>query len=80
MIRVITQTTQERLEETIQLINQKRPLLDKGYSFNKALTEVTDLSVTNYRNGWFKDLIEYAKTQGYDYHEYKWKRGKDNNL
>lgn len=80
MIRVITQTTQERREETIQLFNQIRPLLDKGYSFNKALTEVTDLSVTNYRNGWFKDLIEYAKTQGYDYHEYKWKRGKDNNL
>lgn len=82
MIRVIQQSTEERKAETIQLFEKIKPLLDKGYSFNKALSEVTDLSVTNYRNGWFKDLINYAKTQGYDYHEYKWKRGKKqgNNL
>ena len=82
MIRVIQQSTEERKAETIQLFEKIKPLLDKGYSFNKALSEVTDLSVTNYRNGWFKDLIDYAKTQGYDYHEYKWKRGKKqgNNL
>ena len=74
MIRVIQQSTEERKAETIQLFEKIKPLLDKGYSFNKALSEVTDLSVTNYRCGWFKDLIDYAKTQGYDYHEYKWKR------
>ena len=64
------------------IIRKNKPLLDEGYSFNKALTEITGRSVTNYRCGWFKDLIDYAKTQGYDYHEYKWKRGKKqgNNL
>lgn len=76
MIKVIETSTAERKQETIKLFQQIQPLLDKGYSFNKALTEVTDLSVTNFKNGWFKDLIDYAKTQGYDYHEYKWKRGK----
>ena len=74
MIKIIQQSTAERKQETWELFEKIRPLLDQGYSFNKALTEVTDLSVTNYRSGWFKDLIEYAKTQGYDYHEYKWKR------
>ena len=82
MITVIQKTTAERKQETIALFEKIKPLLDEGYSFNKALTETTDLSVTNYRCGWFKDLIDYAKTQGYDYHEYKWKRGKKqgNNL
>lgn len=81
-ITVIEQTTAERKAETRKIFQEIRPYLDQGYSFNKALSEVTDLSVTNYRNGWFKDLIDYAKTQGYDYHEYKWKRGKKqgNNL
>lgn len=82
MIKVIQQSTAERKQETIELFQKIKPLLDKGYSFTKAITKVTDLNVTNYRNGWFKDLIDYAKTQGYDYHEYKWKRGKKqgNNL
>lgn len=80
MINIIQTTTAERKQETITLFEKIRPLLDKGYSFNKALNETTDLSATNPKKGWFKDLIDYAKTQGYDYYEYKWKRGKNNNL
>lgn len=82
MINIIQKTTAERKQETIILFEKIRPLLDEGYSFNKALKEITDLSVTQPNKGWLRDLINYAKTQGYDYHEYKWKRGKkqDNNI
>ena len=74
MIRVIETTTAERKAETIALFEKIKPYLNQGYSFKKALEKETDLSI-NFKNGWFKDLINYAKTQGYDYHDYKFKRG-----
>ena len=79
MIRVIETTTAERKAETITLFEKIKPYLNQGYSFKKALEKETDLSI-NFKNGWFKDLINYAKTQGYDYHEYKFKRPKNNNI
>lgn len=70
-IKVIQQSTAERREETIKIFKLIQPLLDQGYSFNKACAEY-GYNVTNTKNGWFMDLVKYAKTQGYDYYDYKY--------
>ena len=73
-ITVITQTTAEREEETRKTYQQCKPYLDKGYSLFKAAYKVTGTQPTNSKNGWYKELIDYAISQGYDYHGNKWKR------
>ena len=75
MINVISQTTAERQQETAELFEQCRPYLEKGMSLRKAVHQGTNRKVSNTRNGWFVELKEYAKTQGYDYNKMKWKRG-----
>lgn len=71
MITVIEQSTSERLEETRQLFLQIKPFLDEGLSFNKAFLEAGLFSSKNklkvsWRNyGWSRDVVEYAKKQGY---------------
>lgn len=75
-INVIQQTTAERKAETQQLFQEIQPYLDKGYSFRMALKKINKTEPINFKYGWFRELIEYAKTQGYDYNEYKWQRGK----
>ena len=72
-IRVIQQTTAERKAETKALFEQVKPMLDNGYSFRQALIEL-GYCVTNTRNGRYRDLVAYAKTQGYNYNEYKWRK------
>ena len=74
-ITVISQTTAERKAETRETYNKCRPYLDQGYSLFKAAWKVTGIQPTNTKNGWYKDLIDYAISQGYDYHGNKWKRG-----
>ena len=75
MITVIEQTTSERREETRKLFEACRPYLDKGWSLNKAVLEATDKTPTNTKNGWYRDLIEYTISQGYDHYKLKWSRG-----
>lgn len=74
-IKVIQQTTAERKQETIQLYNKCKPYLDKGYSLNKAVQQVTDRIPTNSKNGWYRDLINYAVQQGFDHNGTKWQNG-----
>ena len=74
-IRVIQQSTAERNAETKELFDRIKPLIDEGYSFRQALIKL-GYRVSNTRNGWYKDLVTYAQTQGYDHNEYKWKRKK----
>ena len=74
-IKVISQTTEERRQETRELFEKCKPLLDQGYSLNKAAWEVRGTKPHNPRGGWFRELIDYAETQGYDYHANKWQRG-----
>ena len=73
-ITVITQTTEERNQETKDLFEQIRPLLDEGYSYMTACIMIgrADKKLRNhyYSYGWFKDLKAYGKTQGYDYKDY----------
>ena len=72
MIRVVTQNTVEREIETQKLFEQVRPLLDKGYSYNRAVRMVRNMQtqyVSHYR--WFKDLVKYGAEQGYSYKDYQ---------
>lgn len=68
MINVISQTTSERNKETQELFEQCKPYLDDGYSLSHALIIVKELTYsTGFQNrAWFKELRQYAKTQGYD--------------
>ena len=73
-INIISQTTSEREQETRELFDQCRPLLDKGCGLYTAVKTVTGKQPTNKKNGWYRDLIDYAAKQGYDYHTMKWGR------
>ena len=75
-IKVIEQTTAERRQETIDIFNKVQPYLDRGYSLRQAVLKVSDRNITNVKNGWYRDLIEYCEKQGYEYHKIKWSRGK----
>lgn len=79
-IRVIETSTTERNRETEQLFKEVKPLLDEGYSYMTALIEIgkvtPNLRPHAYTTGWFNDLKEYGKTQGYPYHMYRWRRRK----
>ena len=78
MITVIEQSTDERKRETEELFLKIKPLLDKGYSYMTACVMVgrckNSLKNNYYTNGWFNDLKEYGKTQGYPYHRYSGKK------
>ena len=75
-IKVIEQTTAERRQETVDIFNKVQPYLDRGYSLRQAVLRCTDRNITNVKNGWYRDLIEYCESQGYEYHKIKWSRGK----
>lgn len=70
MIKIIETTTAERKQETITLFEKVKPLLDNGCTFRKAVMIVTGKKVVHTRQSWYNDLIEYAKTQGYNYRDY----------
>ena len=75
-IRVIQQDTKARQRETAEIFEGCRPYLDQGMSLRQAVKQVTDRNITNVKNGWYRDLIEYTISQGYDYHKLKWSRTK----
>lgn len=77
-ITVISQTTAERREETRQLFEQIKPLLDDGYTYSSALIKIGRTKKKNrvYQQAWFRELKEYGEQLGYPYHKYKGKRGK----
>ena len=73
MIRVIQKSTSERKEDAKELFNKCVPYLNEGVSLRQAVIKVTNNEVTNNRCGWFKDVIDYAESQGYDYHKCRWR-------
>lgn len=77
-IRVIETTTQQRNQETQQLFESIRPLLDQGYSYMAACIQIGHTTKKaasgSYRNGWFRDLKEYGAKEGYPYKDYSGKR------
>jgi hypothetical protein len=70
-IRVIQQTTAERNQETQELFQQIRPYLDQGYGYYTAVRKATGRTPNNYKNGWYRALIDYGETQGYHYYRQK---------
>ena len=75
MIKVITQSTEERKAETKKLFEDIKPYIDKGYSFRQAITKVKGRDhFSNPKYGMFRDLIEYARTQGYEYYDHLYSR------
>ena len=75
MITVIAQSTSERKAETKALYEKCLPYLNKGYSLYTAVQQVDTRQPNNTRNGWYRDLIDYAESQGYDYWGNRYKRG-----
>ena len=73
-INVIAQTTQDRRAETQRLFHEVKPYLDQGYGLWSAAKKVTGKEACNSRNGWYRELIEYCESQGYNYHEMKGRR------
>lgn len=73
-IKVISQSTSERKQETIDLYNKCKPLLEQGYSLYRAAYQIRGTKPTNTKNGWYKDLIDYAILQGHDYYGKRWNR------
>lgn len=77
MIKVISQNTAERDEETRKLFESIRPYLDDGYSYTSALKKIGRITSKAkwyyYSQAWFRDLKEYGETQGYKYREYSGK-------
>ena len=77
MITIVEQTTNERKQETLDLFEQIKPYLDEGYNYRRALIivgRITENSRISTRRGWFRDLIKYGASQGYNYHDYKFNR------
>lgn len=76
MINVISQSTSERRDEVRRNFEKIRPYLDEGLNYALACEKVG--LVTSHRNAyvfkWFKELIEYGKSQGYPYREFSGKR------
>lgn len=76
MITVIEQSTEERKKETKELFDKIRPLLDEGYIYSNAINKVLGRTgKPYYSNGWYRDVIRYGESQGYDYNSYS---GKEN--
>ena len=75
MITVVEQTTSERKAETAALFEKCKPYLQKGMGLHKAAWKAKGVQPTNARNGWYRELIEYAMTQGYNHYEHRWERG-----
>ena len=74
--KVISQSTKEREQETIDLFNKTKPYLDEGCSYRSALQKVLRIKPTCSFGGarWYKEFVEYADAHGYPKSEYMYKR------
>ena len=76
--KVISQSTKEREQETIDLFNKAKPYLDDGCSYRLALQKVLGKKPTcSFSDtSWYKEFVEYADTHGYPKTEYRYKRAR----
>ena len=74
--KVISQSTKEREQETIDLFNKTKPYLDDGFSYRSALQKVLGKKPTcSFSNtSWYKEFMDYADAHGYPKLEYRYKR------
>ena len=75
-IKVISQSTKEREQETIDLFNKAKPYLDEGFSYRSAIIKALGLNPNSGFStmGWYRDFVEYADAHGYPKTEYTYKR------
>ena len=75
-IKIISQSTKEREQETIDLFNKAKPYLDEGFSYRsaviKALGKESNSSFSHF--SWYKEFMEYTDAHGYPKSEYRYKR------
>ena len=64
---IVERSSQDIEDETIQLFNDCKPLLDKGMGFYAAIRQVKGLrESSNFGNSsWYKRFKKYAASQGY---------------
>ena len=74
--KVISQSTKEREQETIDLFNKVKPYLDEGCGYRSAVRKALGLNPNHPRSNakWYRDFIEYADAHGYPKSEYRYKR------
>lgn len=74
--KVISQSTNERKQETIDLFNKAKPYLDDGCSYRLALQKVLGKKpkCSFSDTSWYKEFVEYADAHGYPKKEYRYKR------
>lgn len=66
MIKIIEQSTDERMKETQELFNKVKPFLDEGYSYDKALKKAGLMTANSWKQrAYTREIVEYAKKQGY---------------
>lgn len=66
-MRVIERTEEDMQQETVDLFNEIKPLLDEGKGFYEAIRTVKNISTTSSfaNRTWYKRVREYAISQGY---------------
>ena len=65
-ITVISQNTEERQQETIDLFNQCKPYLKQGMKLVDALQIIKHTKHNRFYNQrWYRELKSYAESQGY---------------
>ena len=74
--KIISQSTKEREQETIDLFNKAKPYLDDGCSYRSAVIKALGLNPNHHRSNakWYRDFIDYADAHGYPKTEYRYKR------
>lgn len=66
MITVIGQSTDERKQETLDSFDKIKPLLDEGYSYDKALKKAGLMTANSWKQrAYTREIVEHAKKQGY---------------
>ena len=78
-IRVISQSTEERNLETVELFEKIKPFLDEGYIYSQAVSLVIGKNETfnRFQDAWYRDLVDYGESMGYAYDDYS---GKQNSI
>lgn len=59
---IIERSTKDEHDETVALYNQCKPYLDKGLSMTAALKIIGRATG---KQRWYRELMEYAVSQGY---------------
>jgi hypothetical protein len=67
MISVVETSSEERTKEMKETFDKMRPYLDNGFSYVKAYQMISGLRHNTFsQRWWWKELVKYGESQGYD--------------